>query len=275
MGTDGSLFDGPNEVVRSEGSLSGGISERVGSDGSLFDETDEVVPSGGSLSGGVGERVGSDGSLFDGTDEVVSSDGSLPGGIGAAVGFACSVSGATGTDVSSVGRGRGKGVSDRAGNELSRCAPPSVPVARVNQLETSCAISDRGDRTSVGAGDGACASTDAAPSVTRDRDKVAAFRIRTCTVPIVACRTSYQTNGNEGSAQAPESTASNHFPANSNWVIDCPIGESVRLLIAAPQFFGRITACVHDAFNRVIASRTGKNLELVTKIVIGMRTASR
>ena len=46
-------------------------------------------------------------------------------------------------------------------------------------------------------------------------------------------------------------------------------------LIAAIQFFGRTAVSVYNALNRVIASRAGKNLSLVTKIVIGMRTASR
>ena len=46
-------------------------------------------------------------------------------------------------------------------------------------------------------------------------------------------------------------------------------------LIAAVQFFGRIAVSVHNALNRVITSRTAKNLQLVTKIVIRMRTASR
>jgi hypothetical protein len=46
-------------------------------------------------------------------------------------------------------------------------------------------------------------------------------------------------------------------------------------LIAALQFCGGIAVCIHNALNRVTASRTGKNLELVTKIVIGMRATSR
>ena len=45
-------------------------------------------------------------------------------------------------------------------------------------------------------------------------------------------------------------------------------------LIAALQFCGRIAVSVHNALNRVIASRTGKNLQLITKVVIGMRTTS-
>jgi hypothetical protein len=144
---------------------------------------DEVVGSDGSFFGGADEVVSSDGFLLVGMDEVVSSEGSLFDGIGAAVGFDGSVFGATGTDVR-VGRGRGKGVSNRTGSEASRCLLPSVPVTRVNQLETSCAISDRGDRASVRAGDGACAFTDAAPSVTRNKECVAAFRIRTFTVSV-------------------------------------------------------------------------------------------
>jgi hypothetical protein len=146
----------------------------------LLGGTGDVVSSDGSLFNGTGEVVSSDGSLFGGTGEVVSSDGSSFDGTGAAVGFNGSAVGATGMDVSSVGRGRGNGVSNRAGNEP--CCLPSVPVRRENQVETLCAISDRGDRASVRAGDGACAFTDAAPSVTRYRESVAAFRIRTCTV---------------------------------------------------------------------------------------------
>jgi hypothetical protein len=52
-------------------------------------------------------------------------------------------------------------------------------------------------------------------------------------------------------------------------------GAIAEGLIATVQFFGRIAVSVHNALNRVIASRAGKNLQLVTKIVIGMRTASR
>jgi hypothetical protein len=134
--------------------------------------------------GATGAAVSSDGSLFGGTVAVVSSDGSWFDGTGAAIGFDNFVFGATGTDVRSVGRGRGNGVSDGAGNEPSRCRLVSVPVTRVNQVETSCAIADRGDRGSVRAGDGACAFTDAAPSVTRNREYVVAFRTRTCTVSV-------------------------------------------------------------------------------------------
>ena len=125
-----------------------------------------------------GAAVGSDCSLIGGTLPVVSSDGSLFDGTGAAVGFNGSGFGVTGTDVSSVGRGRGNGVSNRAGNEPRCCRLPSVPL--VNQLEISCAISDRGDRASIRVDDGACAFTDAGPSVTRNREYVAAFRNRTC-----------------------------------------------------------------------------------------------
>jgi hypothetical protein len=158
----------------------GATGAAVSADGSLLGGTGDVVSSDGSLFNGTGEVVSSDGSLFGGTGEVVSSDGSSFDGTGAAVGFNGSAVGATGMDVSSVGRGRGNGVSNRAGNEP--CCLPSVPVRRENQVETLCAISDRGDRASVRAGDGACAFTDAAPSVTRYRESVAAFRIRTCTV---------------------------------------------------------------------------------------------
>jgi len=132
----------------------------------FFGATGAAVCSDGSLFGGTGEVVGSNDSLFVGTDEVVSSDGSLFNGTDSATGF--DVFGATGTDVSFVGRGRGNGVTDRAGNEPSRCRLPSVPMTRVNQLETSCAISDRGDRPSVRAWDGACAYTDAGPRVRKN-----------------------------------------------------------------------------------------------------------
>ena len=36
--------------------------------------------------------------------------------------------------------------------------------------------------------------------------------------------------------------------------------EFAECLIAAVQIFGRIAVSVHNALNRVIASRTGKNL---------------
>jgi hypothetical protein len=90
----------------------GATGAAVSSDGSLFNGTGEVVSSDGSLFNGTGEVVSSDGFLFGGTVAVVSSDGSSFDGTGAAVGFNGSVVGATGTDVSSVGRGRGNGVSN-------------------------------------------------------------------------------------------------------------------------------------------------------------------
>jgi hypothetical protein len=46
-------------------------------------------------------------------------------------------------------------------------------------------------------------------------------------------------------------------------------------LIAALQYCRGITVSIHNALKRVIASRTCKDLQLVTKIVIGMRTSSR
>jgi hypothetical protein len=48
-----------------------------------------------------------------------------------------------------------------------------------------------------------------------------------------------------------------------------------EVVILRDQLFERIAASVHNAFNRVIASRADKRLSLVTKMVIGMRTASR
>ena len=44
---------------------------------------------------------------------------------------------------------------------------------------------------------------------------------------------------------------------------------------AWPQLFERIAMSVHNALDRVIASRADKHLSLVTKIVIGMRATSR
>jgi hypothetical protein len=41
------------------------------------------------------------------------------------------------------------------------------------------------------------------------------------------------------------------------------------------RLFERIAASVHNAFNRMIASRADKQLLLVMKTVIRMRTASR
>jgi hypothetical protein len=146
----------------------------VSSDGSLFGEMVAVVSSGSSLDG-TGEVVSFDGSLFGGTVAAECS-GSVFDGTDAVVGFAGSVR--------SVGRGRGNGLSNGAGNKLSRCRLLSVPVARLNQLEMSCAISDRGDRASVRAGDGGCAFTDAAPSVARNRENMTADRSRTCAISI-------------------------------------------------------------------------------------------
>jgi len=187
----------------------GATGAAVSSDGSMLGGTGEVVSSDGSMLGGTGEVVSSDGSLFGGTVAVVSSDGSSFDGTGAAVGFNGSVVGATGTDVSSVGRGRGNGVSNRAGNEP--CCLPSVPVRRENQVETLCAISDRGDRASVRAGEGACAFTDATPSVTRNRESETVFRIRTCTVSAPSAPNKLAGYRELGSAQAPGSTVSNAF----------------------------------------------------------------
>jgi hypothetical protein len=189
--------------------FSGATGTAVSSDGSLLGGAGEVASSDGSLFGGTGEVVSSDGSLFGGTVAVVSSDGSSFDGTGAAVGFSCSVVGATGTDVSSVGRGRGNGVSNRAGNEP--CCLPSVPVPRENQVETLCAISDKGDRASVRAGEGACAFTDATPSVTRNRESATVFRIRTCTVSAPSAPNKLAGYRELGSAQAPGSTVSNAF----------------------------------------------------------------
>jgi hypothetical protein len=136
-----------------------------------------------SLLDGTGEVVSFDGSLFAGTLAAESS-GSLFDRNGAVVGFDGSVFGTRGMDVKSFGRGRGNGLSNGAGNELSRCRLLSVPVTRLSQLEMSCATSDRGDRASVRAGDGGCAFTDAAPNVARNREKMTAVKSRTCAVSI-------------------------------------------------------------------------------------------
>src|SRR6516162_3537468 len=156
----------------------GATGAAVNSDCSLFGVVGEVVSSDGSSFGGTDGVVSSDGSLF-GADDVVSSAGSWFAGTGAAAGFDGSAFGATGMDVSSVGRGRGNGISNGARNEPSRRRLPSVPVTPVNQVETPCAIPDRGDR-----GDCACASTDAAASVTRTRKYLVAFKTRTCMVSV-------------------------------------------------------------------------------------------
>lgn len=167
------------EVVSSAGSWSGVVDEVVSFDCSLFGAVGEVESSDGSSFGGTDGVVSSDGSLFGATDDVVSSAGSWFAGTGAAAGFDGSAFGATGMDVSSVGRGRGNGISNGARNEPSRRRLPSVPVTPVNQVETPCAIPDRGDR-----GDCACASTDAAASVTRTRKYLVAFKTRTCMVSV-------------------------------------------------------------------------------------------
>ena len=163
------------ELVRSAGSLFGVADEVVSSDCSLFGVAGEVVSSDDSSFGGSDGVVSSAGSLFGATDDVVSSAGPWFAGTGAAAGFDGSAFGATGMDVNSVGRGRGNGISNGARNEPSR---RSVPVTPVNQVETSCAIPDRGDR-----GDCACASTGAA-SITRTRKYLVAFKTRTCMVSV-------------------------------------------------------------------------------------------
>jgi hypothetical protein len=53
------------------------------------------------------------------------------------------------------------------------------------------------------------------------------------------------------------------------------LAKFAECLITASQFFGRIAVSIHNALNRMFASGTGKDLQLVSKIVIGMRTASR
>ena len=172
------FFGATGAAVNSDHSLSGAMGEVVSSDCSLFGVVGEVVSSDGSSFGGTDGVVSSDGSLF-GADDVVSSAGSWFAGTGAAAGFDGSAFGATGMDVSSVGRGRGNGISNGARNEPSRRRLPSVPVTPLNQVETPCAIPDRGDR-----GDCACASTDAAASVTRTRKYLVAFKTRTCMVSV-------------------------------------------------------------------------------------------
>jgi hypothetical protein len=58
-----------------------------------------------------------------------------------------------------------------------------VPVAWLNQVEKSCAISDRGDERASGSADGGvCAWTDPATSGMKNTDKVAAFSTATCTI---------------------------------------------------------------------------------------------
>jgi hypothetical protein len=51
-------------------------------------------------------------------------------------------------------------------------------------------------------------------------------------------------------------------------------GINELVILRGFQLFERIAASVHNAFNRVIASRADKQLLLVTKTVIPMRTAS-
>ena len=196
-------------AVNSEGSLFGVTGDAIASVGSLFGIAGEVVNYDGSWFGVTVAVIGSDRSLFVGMDDVVSSEGSLFGGTGAEVGFNGPVFGTTGTDVSCVGRCRGNGVSDRAGNERCCCRAASVLVTRENHVETSRAIWDRGDRASVWGGDGACAFPDAASSIARNTENVTAFRTRACMVSLRGQRTSYQFNGNYGSAQTARSTVSN------------------------------------------------------------------
>jgi hypothetical protein len=163
ISTGASAFFFMGAAVNSDHSWPGATAGLVSSGGSLLGRMDEVVSSDGSWSGVTANVVGSDGSL--GTDAAVGLDGS--------------VFGATGTNVTSVGRGRGNGISHGAGAEPSRYRLPSLPLARVNQLEMPCAMSDRGECASGRAGDGFCASTDVVASVTRIREYLMAFRTRT------------------------------------------------------------------------------------------------
>jgi len=56
-------------------------------------------------------------------------------------------------------------------------------VTRLNQVEKSCAISDRGDeRASSRADGGACAWTDPATSAINNTDKVTGFSTAPCTI---------------------------------------------------------------------------------------------
>src|SRR5689334_5204880 len=129
ISTGASAFFFTGAAVNSDHSWPGATAGLVSSGGSLLGRMDEVVSSDGSWSGVTANVVGSDGSL--GTDAAVGLDGS--------------VFGATGTNVTSVGRGRGNGISHGAGAEPSRYRLPSLPLARVNQLEMPCAMSDRGE----------------------------------------------------------------------------------------------------------------------------------
>ena len=52
-------------------------------------------------------------------------------------------------------------------------------------------------------------------------------------------------------------------------------GINEVLISRGLQLFERIAASVHNAFNRVVASRADKQLLLAMKTVIRMRTASR
>jgi hypothetical protein len=99
------------------------------------------------------------------------------GATGACASSAGSLFGATGAGASSAGRGRGN-----RGDDAARCCLVAVPVTPLNQVEMSCAISDKGDRASGRADAGACAWTDAAASCRKNRENAAAFRTLTRTI---------------------------------------------------------------------------------------------
>jgi len=80
------------------------------------------------------------------------------------------------TDSSPAGRGRGSGIDD-----VAPCLGP-VPVTWRNQVEISCAISDRGDRAS-GGDSGTCARIGSGVSRSRtNKQNVLALKTPTCTI---------------------------------------------------------------------------------------------
>ena len=59
----------------------------------------------------------------------------------------------------------------------------AVPVRRLNQVETSCAISDKGDRAAGRPDESACAWTDVVASFKKSTQNVAVFDTISCTIP--------------------------------------------------------------------------------------------
>src|SRR5205085_9286949 len=78
-----------------------------------------------------------------------------------------------------IGRGRGNG------GDAVWLWTAAVPVRRLNLVETSCAISDKGERASGRPDDSACAWIDVVVSVKKSTQNVGVFNPISCTIPSV------------------------------------------------------------------------------------------